>query len=130
MGSQSRGALVLNSRDQTIVLKAFRRVAHRWGLNRQARATLLAASSRSIDRWEADPSSARLGRDRLERISYVLGIFAVLHSVLGDEPIADEWVQRSNLDFGGCAPLDRMLAGNVGDLAFVREYVDRWARGR
>jgi hypothetical protein len=90
---------------------------------------LLAASLRSIARWERDASPARLHRDQLERISYILGIFSGLHAILGDSPIADEWVRRSNVDFGGMPPIERMLMGNVGDLAYVRAYVDRWRSG-
>jgi hypothetical protein len=90
---------------------------------------LLAASLRSIARWERDASPARLHPDQLERISYILGIFSGLHAILGDSPIADEWVRRSNLDFGGMPPIERMLMGNVGDLAYVRAYVDRWRSG-
>lgn len=58
----------------------------------------------------------------------MLGIFAGLRMVLGETTsLADEWIMRPNLDFGDRSPLARMLAGNVGDLAFVRSYVDRWA---
>lgn len=113
----------------SLALRAFHRVADRWSLERMDRATLLAASTRSIERWERDGSSARLHRDQLERISYVLGIFAGLHAILGDSPFADEWVRSPNLDFGGTSPLDRMLMGNVGDLVCVRAYVDRWRSG-
>jgi hypothetical protein len=62
-------------------------------------------------------------------VSYILGVFSGLHAVLGDTALADEWVLRANRDFGNRTPLSRMLAGNVGDLAFVRAYVDRWAAG-
>jgi hypothetical protein len=72
----------------------------------------------------ADPS-----RDQVERLSYILGIYGGLHSILGEVPLADEWVSRANLDFGDQSPMQRMLAGNVGDLAFVRAYVDRWSAG-
>jgi uncharacterized protein (DUF2384 family) len=116
-------------RTSRLALKAFHRVADHWGLERKDRATLLAASARSIARWERDASSARLHRDQLERISYILGIFAGLHAILGDSPFADEWVRGPNLDFGGRSPLDRMLMGNVGDLACVRAYVDGWRSG-
>jgi uncharacterized protein (DUF2384 family) len=87
-----------------IALKAFQRVADHWGLDRNERATLLAASTRSIARWERASSSARLHRDQLERISYILGIFAGLHAIFGDTPFANEWVRRPNLDFGGRSP--------------------------
>ena len=112
-----------------IALKAFNRIAKRWGLDRKARATLLATSTRSIDRWDDDPSAAELSRDQLERISYLLGIFSGLRTVLGDVKLADDWVRGKNRDFGDASPLDRMLAGNVGDLAYVRSYVDRWVAG-
>jgi hypothetical protein len=65
----------------------------------------------------------------MERISYVLGIFTGLRTVLGEVSLADDWVRRPNSDFAGSRPLDRMLAGNVGDLAYVRGYVDQWLSG-
>lgn len=112
-----------------VALKAFFRIADRWKLGRDERATLLATSPRSISRWQGDARSADLNRDQMERISYLLGIFAGLHSVLGASKLADEWIRRPNRDFGDGLPLGRMLAGNVGDLAFVRSYVDRWVAG-
>jgi uncharacterized protein (DUF2384 family) len=121
--------LTSTSDTRAVALNAFRRIADRWKLGRELRATLLAASPRSISRWQSENSAPDLTRDQLERISYILGIFSGLHAVLGDTPLADEWVQRPNADFGDRTPLDRMLAGNVGDLAYVRAYVDRWAAG-
>ncbi len=114
---------------EAVALKAFRRIAQRWRLNREQQATLLAASPRSIDRWKKGPERATLTKDQFERISYLLGIYGGLHAVLGDSPLANEWVMRENVDFGGRTPLDRMLAGNVGDLAAVRHYVDQWRAG-
>jgi antitoxin Xre/MbcA/ParS-like protein len=110
-------------------LRAFFRIGDAWGLDRGQRATLLASSPRSIDRWKSDAASAELTRDQVERVSYVLGIYGGLHAILGESPFADEWVRRPNGDFGDTPPLDRMLAGNVGDLAFVRSYIDAWRVG-
>jgi hypothetical protein len=110
-------------------IRGFFRIADTWLLSRKDRATLLATSERSIDRWSHDAASASLTRDQLERISYVLGIYGGLHAILGESPFANEWVRRPNGDFGDAAPLDRMLAGNVGDLADVRRYVDAWRVG-
>lgn len=110
-------------------IRGFFQIADRWGLGRTERATLLAASPRSIDRWRSDADSAQLTRDQVERISYILGIYSGLHSILGESALADDWVRRPNTDFGGTRPLDRMLAGNVGDLAEVRRYVDAWRVG-
>ncbi len=118
------------ARSQTAgALRGFFRIVDLWGLGRGERATLLAASPRSIDRWKLDAASADLTRDQIERISYVVGIYGGLHAILGESSLADEWVRRPNEDFGGARPLDRMLAGNVGDLAEVRRYVDAWRVG-
>lgn len=114
---------------RTIALTAFSRLADRWELTPDERATLLATSPRSVRRWKVDPAAAELSRDQMERISYMLGIFSGLRTVLGETNFADAWIRQPNLDFGGSAPLRRLLAGNVGDLAFVRDYVDRWVRG-
>jgi hypothetical protein len=117
------------SDSNTVTLNAFWRIADRWGLGREERARLLATSPRSISRWQGERGIPDLSRDQLERLSYLLGIFSGLHTILGDTPLADAWVRRPNADFGERTPLDRMLAGNVGDLAHVRAYVDRWAAG-
>ncbi len=110
-------------------VRGFFRIADLWGLGRAERAILLATSQRSIDRWKNDADSAELTRDQVERISYVLGIYSVLHSILGESALANDWVRRPNADFGEAPPLKRMLAGNVGDLAEVRRYVDAWRVG-
>lgn len=79
---------------RTVALTAFQRLADRWNLDQNERATLLAASSRSIRRWGKDVAAADLNRDQKKRISYMLGIFAGLHAVLGETDLADEWVRR------------------------------------
>jgi uncharacterized protein (DUF2384 family) len=110
-------------------VRGFFRIADVWKVNRSERATLLATTPRSIDRWKKSAESAKLTRDQIERVSYVLGIYAGLHAILAESQLADDWVRRPNADFGGASPLDRMLAGNVGDLADVRRYVDAWRVG-
>jgi hypothetical protein len=79
-----------------------------------------------VSAWRAEPASARLTRDTLERISYLLGIQKALRSIIPDRESADAWVRKSNSAaiFGGATALDRMLAGNVGDLYVVRKYLD------
>jgi predicted protein tyrosine phosphatase len=120
------GSLTLPS---AVALAAFGRIACRWDLCRSERAMLLAAPERSIYRWAKDPTKAALSWAQLERISYVLGIFAGLQAILGDAPLADKWVRMPNADFGGACPLDRMLSCSIGNLAGVRRYVDRWGAG-
>ena len=78
-----------------------------------------------MDAWRRDEGSV-VGRETLERISYVLGIFQAINTLLPDKQIAAAWVRRPNdtLIFGGASALDRMMAGNVSDLSVVRRYLD------
>lgn len=86
----------------------------------------MASSRRTIARWKKDGKLVKLTPDQLVRISYVFRIYAGLHAILGESPLADNWIQRRNADFADETPLARMIVGNVGDLAEVSRYVDAW----
>lgn len=107
-------------------LRAFASIAELWKLSIAQQLTLLGIASRSTYfKWRKDPD-ARLPRDTLERLSYLLGIFKALQLLLPDSKAADEWIRRPNEapPFGGQSALDRMLSGNVADLYIVRQYLD------
>ena len=63
---------------------------------------------------------------RSAAVSYMLGIFKVLHILLPDEDAADAWVKKPNTApiFAGKSALNRMLSGHVSDLYVVRQYLD------
>ncbi|HYD55111.1 MAG TPA: MbcA/ParS/Xre antitoxin family protein [Gemmatimonadaceae bacterium] len=106
--------------------RAFFRIAEAWGLsNGEARVLLGAPPESTFYKWKAGDVGA-VGRDVLERVSYVLGIYKALQILLPDPAAADAWVRRPNQAplFGGRSALDRMLSGNVSDLYRVREYLD------
>ena len=105
-----------------VALNAFKRIASRWGLTPGQQATLLGRSGRTPYRWVDDPP-ARIAPDVRERISHLVGMYEDIRLLFGEGPIADEWVKRPNRDFGGNAPLARLLAGNVSDLVAVRRYL-------
>lgn len=114
-------------------LRTFFNIARAWSLNEQQTMTLLGfdASTRSTYfKWKKDPDSARLGRDKLERLSYVFGIYKALQLLLPEPAAADGWLHRPNqaAPFGGRPALERLMSGNVADLYVVREYLDT-ARG-
>lgn len=108
-------------------LRAFSRIAAAWGLSVDQQLVLLGQPPRStFFAWQRDPGRARLSRDVLERLSNLLGIYKSLQILLPDAAAADAWVRQPNsaAPFGGRSALDRMLAGNVADLNFVRRYLD------
>ena len=114
-------------------LRTYFNIAKAWSLTEQQTMTLLGfdASTRSTYfKWKKDPDGARLGRDKIERLSYVFGIYKALQLLLPDPAAADGWLHRPNsaVPFGGRAAIERLLSGNIADLYVVREYLDT-ARG-
>ncbi len=95
-----------------------------WGASREeARRILGEPAERTFQRWRAGEVAA-ISRDTLSRVGYVAGIFKGLQIVYGDAAQADDWVRRPNRALGGQTPLERMAAGEIVDLAAVRQYVD------
>ncbi len=107
-------------------LRTFFHIADLWGLATAQRQRLLGLKASSDFKYQRDPANARLSRDTLERISYILGIYKALQILLPRNEAADGWIRRKNSApvFNGFAPLDLMLAGKVSDLYLVRRYLD------
>lgn len=109
-------------------LRAFFCLAELWRLSAEEARILLGRPARStFFKWKAGQVSG-LPHDTLARISYLLGIFKALQILYQDPALADGWLRRPNAAFGGQSALDRMLAGDVTDLAAVRQHLDA-ARG-
>jgi hypothetical protein len=114
-------------RDQ-VALRAFFRLVELWGLSIEEARLLLGRPSRAtLYNWKAGKVRS-LPHDTLCRVSYLLGIHKALQILYADPALADAWVKRPNQAFGGQSALDRMLAGDVADLAAVRAHLDA-ARG-
>lgn len=107
-------------------LRTFFRIGDRWSLTTAERQRLLGLKPSSYFKYRRDPDDARLSRDTLERISYVLGIYKALQILLPRKEAADAWIRNANSAavFNGHAPLDLMLRGKVADLYLVRRYLD------
>jgi hypothetical protein len=111
-----------------VALRAFFRLVKLWGLTvEQARVLLGRPSRATLYNWKAGRIRS-LPHDTVQRISYLLGIHKALQILYGDPALADDWVQRPNAAFGGQSALERMLAGDITDLAAVRTHLDA-ARG-
>lgn len=127
------GIRIENSRPVTAgamsaaAVRTFGNIAQLWHLDTDEQLTLLGNPPRSTYyKWKKQPEAAHLGRDTLERISYILGIYKALQILLPDEKAADSWIRKPNAAplFGGKSALERMLSGNVADLYVVRQYLD------
>jgi hypothetical protein len=107
-------------------LRAFFRLAERWGLRVAEQRKLLGDPPEStFYKWKREQDGA-LSRDTLERISYLLGIYKALTILFPDPSRGDAWLRKPNAaaTFGDRSALQRMLSGNVADLFVVRQYLD------
>lgn len=98
-----------------------------WGLTGTQQMILLGLSNeKTLYNWKRRTEKTKLTRDLLERTSYILGIYKSLQILLPDPALADQWLSSPNDNplFNGAAPLDRLLAGQVVDLAVVRNFLN------
>jgi hypothetical protein len=107
-------------------LRTFFNIAKSWELSDEEQMKVLGLRSTSTLRSWRSGRVQNLRRDTLERISYMLGIYKAINILLPDPKRAREWMRRPNgwAILGGGSALDRMTAGNVGDLYVVRQYLD------
>ena len=135
MGAASEGRYQFDSKEDRInaaALLNFFGITEDWQCGAKEQMILLGTPSKSsfyrmrdfVDGKADKPP--RLGRDALERISYIMGIYKALNILLPSERRAAEWVRKPNQHplFSGQTALDVMLQGRVIDLADVRRYLD------
>jgi hypothetical protein len=119
------------AQDPKAIAAGFRavfRLFDTWELGTDERMTLLGRPSRStFYKWKSGEIGS-VPHDTVRRLSYLLGIYKALQILYQDRALADGWVKRPNLAFAGKSALDRMMGGDVADLAAVRGYLDA-ARG-
>jgi len=113
-------------------LKTYFKITDAWELSNEQSMKILGLDSKStFFKWKGDYESARLNRDKLERLSYIFGIYKALQLLLPKPESADAWIKRPNtaVPFNGQSALDRMLSGHVADLYIVRQYLDSQSGG-
>ncbi len=107
-------------------LRVFFRITQAWGLTAAQEQIVLGTSRTTLFNWKSGVVRAALEPVALERLSYVFRIFAALEILLPIPERANHWVKAPNTAplFGGASALDRMQAGQVGDLKEVADYLD------
>lgn len=114
-------------------LKAFFKIVEHWSVvDEDARQLLDGISNGKYYQLKANPRAAKtLDRDRLTRISYLIGIFKSLN-ILYSQRLADQWMQLPNTNpiFAGRTPLDYILSGAIPAMDTVRRLLDARRGGR
>lgn len=113
------------SADQvTVGLRAFFKIAEQWSLTNDQAMILLGQPSKStFHNWKKG-TGVTASVDLGTRLGYVLGIFRALEILYQQPELADRWVRQPNLALGGQSALERMMCGQITDLARVRDYLD------
>ena len=107
-------------------IRAFLRIAQKWGVKDQdARALLGGISSGSFYALKKAPARRTLDQDALTRISLLIGIFKALN-ILYSQRLADAWVTLANSNpiFRGSTPLDYILRLGMPGMIEVRQLLD------
>ncbi len=107
-------------------LRAFYRIVEKWRIGNDHAMILLGQPSRAtFFKWKkGEVASAAQSLDLASRLSYIIGIFKSLEIIYQKPELADRWLTTSNMAFGGQTALDRMMGGQITDLAAVRDYLD------
>jgi Protein of unknown function (DUF2384) len=115
----------LSPDDARAGLRAVLQIFDRWQVNTEGAMVLLGSPPRStFFAWKAGKGTT-FALDLMTRISYILGIFKALEILYQNPTHADRWINQPNLAFGDQSALQRMLGGQITDLAAVRDYLDR-----
>jgi Protein of unknown function (DUF2384) len=109
--------------DAVAALRGIFRIFDAWGINDHDGRLILGTPEDGAYRDWRRGKVLNVPSDTLRRIGYVAGIYETLQLLYSDARLADTWVLRPNRAFGGHTPLERMLAGEVTDLAAVRSYL-------
>lgn len=107
-------------------LRAFFRLSEVWKLSEEEQMCLLGVSSLStLTAWKAGRVDDAC-EETVTRISYLLGIFKAINTLLPEAGRADAWIRSasSGLPFNGRSALDQMMRGQVSDLSEVRRYLE------
>jgi hypothetical protein len=120
-----RTANAIDQSSMAAGMRAFFAIAEKWRLTADEATALLGHPGRStFYNWRKGDVARVHNFDLAARLSYVLGIFKALETLYQRPELADEWVRRPNKAFGGQSALERMTAGQMVDLAAVRDYLD------
>ena len=103
-------------------------IMEKWHVPVETAGDLLGGTPRSSV-YKLKTAAGTLRQDELTRISYLVGIYKLLHILLPDD-LADRWITQPNDDplFAGQTPLEYMIRAGIPGLHQIRSLLDA-ARG-
>lgn len=107
-------------------IKVFFTILDKWEVGEKIGRDLLGGISRGqFYNLRQQGVKKSLDQDKLQRISYLVGIFKALN-ILYSEKLADAWVSLPNKNrlFRGTTPIQHMAAGGIPSMMTVRRLLD------
>ncbi|MGR5144313.1 MbcA/ParS/Xre antitoxin family protein [Photobacterium sp. DNB23_23_1] len=130
-------AQVNQSQQQTqagnTVLPVVFNILDKWSCSQNQQMALLGLSNRStLNKYRSHPESAKVSKDLLERMSYILNIHKCLRIMFTADESVYNWVQKPNSHpfFAGRSAMDVMCEGKVVDLFQVATRLNAWRGGQ
>lgn len=116
----------ISDQETGAMIRAFFNLAAKWDLNdTEARILLGQPAPRTFARWKSGAGDiARVPHDTRQRLSMLMGIQKGLRYMFKEPERGYAWMRKPNAAFAGHSALERMLSGELVDLASVRNYLD------
>ncbi|RWX57303.1 MbcA/ParS/Xre antitoxin family protein [Photobacterium chitinilyticum] len=115
------------------VLPVIFNILDKWSCTQAQQVAILGLTSRStLNKYRNHPESAKVSKDLLERMSYILNIHKCLRIMFTAEDSVYQWVQKPNSHpfFAGRSAMDIMNQGKVVDLYQIASRLNAWRGGK
>ncbi len=124
--------LPLDDNARHAALRAVLKLLAHWECNEKEKMALLGVGRSTLHKYQAQPDSARISQDLLERLSYLLNIHQALRTLFGNRENVYGFVRMANHNpyFNGASPMDVMAGGTVGGLYEVHRQLDSLRGGQ
>jgi hypothetical protein len=113
-------------------LRAVLNLLDHWQCSEKEKMALLGVGRSTLHKYQAQPDSARVSQDLLERLSYLLNIHQALRTLFGNRENVYGFVRMANHNpfFNGTTPMDVMTGGTVAGLYEVHRQLDSLRGGQ
>jgi hypothetical protein len=107
-------------------LKAVINILDKWGCSAEQAQAILRLPKATFYRYRSNPEKAKLDRDQLTRLSYLLNMHQALRIVFENKDNVYGFMSKKNHNpfFNGRAPLDVIQGGDFSDLYETYKRID------
>jgi hypothetical protein len=131
MQSQTNNKIALEDAGNKVLPVVFN-ILDKWNCSQANQMLLLGLTNRStLTKYRAHPDKAKVSKDLLERMSYLLNIHKCLRILFSHDDSVYNWVNKPNKQafFAGKTAMEVMTQGKVADLYNVATRLNAYRGG-